>query len=1326
MIVTGTSGNDTLSGSNEADTISGLAGDDWLAGGQGNDILDGGSHGSGGDYADYSADPAAVQVNLATGLAVDGWGNNDSLTGIENIHGSAFNDLLIGGADTNYFRPGAGDDTVDGGSGFDMLYYTTATSGLTVDLAAGTASGGGIGTDTIANIEGVQGGTFADKLTLSNAAGILYGRSGADTLTGGTGGDNFVGGSGNDIIHGGDGIDQVIYNDDWLIEQGVQVNLMTGTVSDNWGGTDTLTSIEQVIGSPFDDTLLGGNPLSGSGITDGFEGFSGEAGNDLIDGGTGFDRASYINATTAVKATLGGTGTGTAQDGLGGIDTLISIEELRGSSHADTLTGSDSGSFESFEGRGGNDSINGMGGRDRASYQGSPSGASVNLVTGVASDGWGGTDMLANIEVVRGSEFGDTLVGDAADNDFEGRGGDDSISGGEGEDSLRGGAGNDTLDGGGQFNPVNTASDNSDFDIAFYNDATSGVTVTLGATGTAGTATGGGMGTDTLVNIEMVVGSAFADVIRGTNRADREIVRGGAGDDTLYGGDAAGVDLGYNHVDYRFASAAVVVDLDAGFATGGDGNDVLSGFVAVFGSAFDDRLLGTATDNYIEGQGGNDTLDGRGGNDRASYWNATSGVQADLAAGTATGGQGSDTLISIENVRGSDHADTILGDDQNNDLQGRSGNDTILGGAGQDTIFGGLGDDSLDGGANDSLLGSDWLAYSTASGAVNVNLATGSVTGADGNDSVVNFEGVSGSMFADTITGDVNSNTLRGNAGNDTIDGGSGEDWADYGAAVSAVTVSLLTSTASGGDGSDVLTSIERLRGSVHNDLLTGNGGDNILRGQAGDDTLDGGAGNDGADYYQASGAVTVRLGSGTTPGTSSGADGSDTLLNFENVLGSFSHGDDLAGNASANYIDGRGGNDLMAGGDGDDTLEGGAGNDTLDGGAGNDTAVYLHAIDQYTIGVDAANRLLVSGPEGDDLLIAIELLRFADVTFEVEFGTPNADQIQGGAGSEVIQALGGDDVVSAGDGHDAVYGGEGNDQLRGESGDDLLDGGTGVDQLAGGGGNDTYFIDDAGDTVTELESEGATAAVARGNSGEPAEDNIGGGIDRVVASISYTLGQFVENLSMAQGTLALSGTGNASANALTGNAGRNSFTGMGGDDHIDGGEGIDTAVYAGTASQYAVSRGASSTSVNGAATAEGNDTLSNVERLQFSDGGLAIDLAGNAGMVAKILGAVFGQAAVGDRSFAGIGLNIADTSGMSYQQLMQLALDYRLGGGASNEAVVDLLYTNVMGSAPDAGTQAYFVSWITSGSHTQASLGTLAADFMGIPAAAQAGLAFI
>jgi len=335
--------------------------------------------------------------------------------------------------------------------------------------------------------------------------------------------------------------------------------------------------------------------------------------------------------------------------------------------------------------------------------------------------------------------------------------------------------------------------------------------------------------------------------------------------------------------------------------------------------------------------------------------------------------------------------------------------------------------------------------------------------------------------------------------------------------------------------------------------------------------------------------------------------------------------------------------------------------------------------------------------------------------------GTPGNDTLTGSDGNDTISGGDGNDTVSGGLGDDSLFGDAGADVLSGNVGNDYLDGGAGADVLAGGQGNDTYVVDSPADLVREYEDE-SVGALARERL--PLEDSIGGGIDKVVASISYTLGTFVENLALAGGTAALSGTGNASANVLTGNAGRNVLNGQAGNDTLDGGDGIDTAVYSGTRSQYTVTR-AATTSVAASATSEGTDSLSNVERLQFSDGSLAIDLTGNAGIVAKILGAVFGQAEVGNRAYAGIGLGYAD-GGMSYTDLMQLALGVRLGSSASNDGVVNLLYTNVMGSAPDASTHSHYVSWITSGSYTQASLATLAADFMGIPAAAQEGLQFV
>ena len=131
-----------------------------------------------------------------------------------------------------------------------------------------------------------------------------------------------------------------------------------------------------------------------------------------------------------------------------------------------------------------------------------------------------------------------------------------------------------------------------------------------------------------------------------------------------------------------------------------------------------------------------------------------------------------------------------------------------------------------------------------------------------------------------------------------------------------------------------------------------------------------------------------------------------------------------------------------------------------------------------------------------------------------------------------------------------------------------------------------------------------------------------------------------------------------------------------------------------------------------------------NIERLQFSDISVALDLAGNAGTVAKILGAVFGPAEVANEVYAGIGLYYID-GGMTYESLMQLALDARLGSGADNQAIVDVLYTNVVGVPSGVADRAYFVGLLDSGAFTIPGLGVYAADyFMNLESINLVGLA--
>ncbi len=691
-VLIGGAGNDKLLGGGGADHLLGNAGDDLLDGGPGNDVLDGGA---GIDTASYASAGGAVNVNLATGQAT-GAAGHDTLIGIENVIGSAHNDTLIGdgganvlsggagndsifgGADNDTLLGGAGDDLLDGGSGNDVLdggagtdtaTYASAGSAVNVNLATGQATGGA-GNDTLIGIENVTGSRHNDTLVGNAAANALAGGAGNDTLDGGLG---------DDVLDGGAGTDTVTYA---AAGGAVNVNLATGQAT-GAAGNDTLIGIENVTGSKYDDTLIGdggANVLSGGAGNDCLSGGAGNdtleggAGNDVLDGGAGTDTATYASAGGAVHVNLA---TGQAT-GAAGNDTLIGIENVTGSKYDDTLIGdgganvlsggagndtlSGGAGNDTLDGGAGDDVLDGGAGTDTATYASAGGAVHVNLATGQAT-GAAGNDTLKSIENVIGSKYDDTLIGDAGAN---------VLSGGAGDDVLDGGLGNDTLDGG------------SGTDTASYASAGGPVSVNL----TTGKATGGA-GNDTLKTIENVIGSPYDDVLVGdaganllSGGAGVDIISGGAGDDTLEGG--AGDDVldggaGTDTASYASAGAAVQVNLAAGQATGGAGQDTLAGIENVIGSSFDDTLIGDDHANVLvggaghdvirggggadvlHGGAGDDVLDGGGGFDTADYSDAPAGVRVDLTVQGPqdTLGAGVDSLTNIERVVGSAHNDVF-------------------------------------------------------------------------------------------------------------------------------------------------------------------------------------------------------------------------------------------------------------------------------------------------------------------------------------------------------------------------------------------------------------------------------------------------------------------------------------------------------------------------------------------------------------------------------------------------------------------------------------------------------------------------------------------
>jgi hypothetical protein len=198
---------------------------------------------------------------------------------------------------------------------------------------------------------------------------------------------------------------------------------------------------------------------------------------------------------------------------------------------------------------------------------------------------------------------------------------------------------------------------------------------------------------------------------------------------------------------------------------------------------------------------------------------------------------------------------------------------------------------------------------------------------------------------------------------------------------------------------------------------------------------------------------------------------------------------------------------------------------------------------------------------------------------------------------------------------------------------------------------------------------------------------------------------------------------------AIAGGAGNDTIDGGAGDDAIDGGTGLDVAVYSSSRSNCQLTKTASGFNVTSAG--DGADALTGIERLEFPDGKIALDVGGSAGRVVKTLGAVFGAGSIGNEAYVGIGLSLVD-GGMAYGDLMQLALNARLGGPASNAQVVTLLYTNVVGSVPPAADLAYYVGLLDTHQMSQASLGVLAADTglnqanIGLVGLAASGILFV
>jgi Ca2+-binding RTX toxin-like protein len=242
-------------------------------------------------------------------------------------------------------------------------------------------------------------------------------------------------------------------------------------------------------------------------------------------------------------------------------------------------------------------------------------------------------------------------------------------------------------------------------------------------------------------------------------------------------------------------------------------------------------------------------LSGGSGFDQADYLFATSGVHVDLSnhgAQVISKGEGSDTLVSIEDARGSNFNDTLIGDAGGNNLLGIDGNDSLNGGDGFDFLVGGKGNDTLNGGLAGDF---DEVSYFDSTSPIIANLssvahqgvAPGTVhDGTGGVDRLINIGDVLGGQGNDTMYGGAASEIFEGSGGNDSIDGGGGFNVVDYFNSTEGVVVDLTKQgqeqTISVSQGKDTFVNISDAYGSSFDDTLIGNNGDNVIFGRDGED----------------------------------------------------------------------------------------------------------------------------------------------------------------------------------------------------------------------------------------------------------------------------------------------------------------------------------------------------------------------------------------------------------------------------------------------------------------------------------------------------------
>jgi Ca2+-binding RTX toxin-like protein len=443
----------------------------------------------------------------------------------------------------------------------------------------------------------------------------------------------------------------------------------------------------------------------------------------------------------------------------------------------------------------------------------------------------------------------DVLSGGAGNDTIYATQGDDVVTGGAGADSLDGGTGDDTFDEGAAASGADTIDGAGGTDTVDYGDRTTDTIVNMdtGLFDSGEDANGDGDALDTgdegdqLLNLEVAVTGAGDDTLVGDGTPETFVP--GDGDDSVDGNG------GTDTLDYSTSSAAMMVDVAAGTASG-QGNDMIADVEDFVGSHFGDAFVDDqSTNNGYDGGAGDDWFDqgaangtdaddiaGGDGVDTVDYSARTEDVSVylDCHPFWSGGTSENDTICDVENALTGSGDDTVQGNasanlidtgDGDDTAYGGLGGDTFMTGAGNDTAYGDYGNDTFVDDAGDDIYdgqyGGDWVDFGSSTAGIDADLDNGAVAnGADAED-ISHIENLLGSAFDDTIVGDGKSNTIRARGGDDDITGSGGDDHLF------------------GGAGSDLA------RGGNGDDDLYGRGGPDFLYGGAGTDLANGGPGAD-------------------------------------------------------------------------------------------------------------------------------------------------------------------------------------------------------------------------------------------------------------------------------------------------------------------------------------------------------------------------------------------------------------------------------------------------------------------------------------------------